>query len=111
MPLIVGWIITALLTVFKSRIGQIIASALLWAGLTWGTQKVLTTPMISQLYGYLTALNGIGGQYGSVVLQGLGMLKIDIAMTMIVSAVATKAGLKAAHTFMQPRAVGGGTGF
>jgi hypothetical protein len=111
MPVIVGWIITALMTVFKSRIGQIIIAALAWAGLTWGTQKVLVTPIVNSLWGYLDSLNSVAGQYGAPVLQGLGMLKIDIAMTMIVSAVATKAAMGAARTFMQPKAVGGGTGF
>lgn len=111
MPYVVGWIVTALLAVFKNRIGQIILAALAWAGLTWGTQTLVIQPSLDAMWAYLSTLTSLGGQYGAFILNGMGLLKVDIALSMIVSSVNTKIALGAAKTFLQPKAVGGGTGY
>lgn len=95
--MIYTWIVNALMVVWRSRIGQILLSALAWLGLTWGTQKVLIQPTVDVLYGYVTGMQSVGGTYAEFMLHGLGMMKADIAVTMCISAVGIRAGVVAAR--------------
>lgn len=111
MPLaIVGWIVTALTVVFKNRIGQLILAGLVWAGLSYGATKIVVQPVIDQIWLYLDGLGSAGGEFGAFAVAALGILKIDVALTMIVSAVMIRVGVTAAKVHMT-RAVGRGTGY
>lgn len=97
MPAMVAWIVNGLMIVFRSRIGQLILGALAWLGLTYGTQKLLVQPMIDALYSHVTELNTTGGDIGAFMLTGLGIMKVDVAFTMCISAITMRAGMVAAR--------------
>lgn len=108
MPVMVGWIISGLMVVFKNRIGQIILAALVWAGLSYGATTIVVQPVIDQIWAYLDSLDTVGGQFGAFAVAALGILKVDVALTMIVSAVLIRVGVSAAKVHMM-RAPGRGT--
>ncbi len=104
MPAIVGWIISGItsgvLWLFKNRIGQMITALLAWAGVSLATYKSAVEPFIDQLKSY--AQSGLGGgQLGAIALQWAGLMKFDVAITMIISAVAAKHALNAARVFFR----------
>jgi hypothetical protein len=101
MP-IIGWIMSALVWVFKNRIGLFIAQALLWAGLTYGTTKMVMGPTISLLEGYMQSGGG-GGDIGAAITNWMGVLKFDIAVTMIISAYVAKQSFNAAKVALHKR--------
>ena len=107
---IIGWIISALMVVFKNRIRQLILAALVWMGLSYGATKIVVQPVIDQIWAHLDSLGSVGGEFGAFALAALGILKVDVALTMIVSAVLIRVGVSAAKVHMT-RAVGRGTGY
>ena len=94
MP-ILAWIVEALVWVFRSRVGLIILQILVWMGITYGTQKVVIQPTIDQLKGYMAGMGASTG-IGLAAFHWLGVLKFDVACTMIISAYVTRAGVGAA---------------
>ena len=103
MPLpIIGPVISALVWTFKSRIGLFIASALAWAGLTYGTQKVLIQPTLDLIEAQAASVGG-QGDLGGAILGWMGVLQFDVAMTMIMSAFVTKMGVSAAKVMLLKR--------
>lgn len=94
MPVLVAWIVDAVVWLFTNRIGFMIVSFLAWAGITYGTQKIVTTEVVSQLQSFFSSM-GSGGSLGAASLAWLGVLNLDKAMTMIVSCITTKQGLSA----------------
>lgn len=109
-PIVVAWIVRAGTFLFSTRIGLMIASALAWAGLTYGTTKILIEPALAAIQAQMQALNSTGGQWAVFIIAAFGILKVDVAMTMIFSAIVTRTGIAAAHIRLFP-AVGRGTGF
>lgn len=98
MP-VIAWIVSGLVWVFKNRIGLFIAQALAWAGLTYGTTKVVIEPAIDMLENYMLAM-GDGGDLGAAAFQWIGVLKFDVACTMMMSAYVTKLGVQSAKVFL-----------
>lgn len=96
-------IVRALVWVFASRIGLFIFQALAWAGLTWGTAKVVIQPTLDLLHGYLTGMSG-SSSLGTAAFQWIGVLKFDVACTMIMSAYVTKLGVSATKVFLKKTA-------
>jgi hypothetical protein len=96
MPLLVGWLIEAIIWVFKNRIGLFILQALVWLGITYGTQKVVITPTMNAIQGYMTSMSSSSG-IGAAAFQWIGVLQFDIACTMLLSAYVTKLGVGAAR--------------
>lgn len=104
MPAIVGWIISGItsgiLWLFKNRIGQMITAILAWLGVSLASYKFAVQPFIDQLQGY--AQGGLGGgQLGAIALQWAGLMKFDVAITMIISAVAAKHTINAGRVFFR----------
>jgi hypothetical protein len=104
MPWLVAIIIQALVWVFRSRIGLFILSALAWLGLTYGTQKVVVQPAIEALQGYLTGMGSSSG-LGAAAFAWVGVLKFDVACTMMISAITTKLGVGAAKVVLMRKVV------
>ena len=100
MPVLLVWlgeaIIGAIGWLLKNKLGQWIASSLIWLGISYGTQKLVIGPALDQIRGYMTGFSGD-------LLQWLGLLQFDRAVTMILGAMATKAGLAAAKVFLAKR--------
>lgn len=84
MPAIIAWLIVAL----KGAVGQIIVSAMLWIGITWGAAEFVL-PNIQQF-----VLDQVSGA-PEVFVQYAGYVGADVAMTMMLSASAIRAGRSA----------------
>lgn len=109
MPAIVAWIISGVtsgvLWLFKNRIGQMITAVLAWAGITLATYSLGVEPFIDQLESAAQAGAG-GGEYAAAALAYMGLMKFDVAITMIISAVAAKHALNAGRVFFRRASTG-----
>lgn len=85
----VGWL-------FKSRLGLFISSAMVWLGINFATIKLAIEPAIDQLEQFAQS-GAPGGEMGQAAMQWAGMMNLDRALTMIVSAIVAK------HAIMQGR--------
>ena len=112
MPLLLGGLIVqAILWLFKSRIGWMITQIFLWLGLTYATTKLVLTPTIDAIKGY-AQFSGGSGEMAAAAVAWLGVLKFDVALTMLFGAISLKAATNAGRAFLTRRgAVGGGTGY
>jgi len=94
----IGWL-------FKSRIGLFITSAMVWMGINFGTIKVVVDPALRQLEAFANSGGG-GGQMGALAMNWAGMLNLDKALTMIVSAVVAKHAIMAGRLYLFKRGFG-----
>lgn len=105
MPALIAILVNALRILFMSRLGVMIAGALAWFGLSWGTQKVAIQPAIDTLSSYMNFGAG-GGSFASAAIAYMGVLHFDTAVSMIISAFATRNGVKAARAVLLRRSGG-----
>ena len=94
----IGWL-------FKSRIGLFITSAFVWLGINFGTIKLALEPAIEQLEQFAQS-GAPGGEMGQQAMQWAGMLNLDKALTMIVSAVVAKHAIMQGRLFLFKRGFG-----
>lgn len=99
MPLL-ALLVSVLWKVFRSQAGTFIVAAMTWLGIAWGTQKMVVQPAIDALVAYA---GGIGSAAGSVG-QWAGVLNVDKALTMIISAYVARNTIQAAKMFLKRRA-------
>lgn len=98
MPWLVGSLLSGLAALFRSRIGEWFAAALLFFGLSWATHKFVVDPWLDQLQ---TGVDGVGGgDLGAAAAAWFGVLQFDVACTMIASAVVAKYTSDAAKAFL-----------
>lgn len=90
----VTWMLYGLSQLFSNRLGTWIAAAMSWLGLSWGSTSYILEPLFNQIESLFSDANG-------VALGWMGYLKIDIAITMILSAVAVRFSFQAARAFLQ----------
>lgn len=93
-----GWL-------FKSRLGLFVTSAFVWLGINFGTIKLAIEPAIAQLEAF-AAQGSAAGEYGPIAVQWAGMLNLDKAVTMIVSAVVAKHAIMQGRLFLFKRGFG-----
>ncbi len=88
---VLPWLLAALGRMFASRIGQWVAAALLWFGLTVATNEVLIDPLIDRV---LSAMPGMP----PLAVQWMTFLRLQEAIVMVLSAYGARAavgGIKA----------------
>lgn len=95
MPMLVGWLLSGLGWLFRSQLGQFVVAAMAWLGISWATSEFLVEPFLEALEMHVQGI-GSGGEYAAAALAWFGVLRFDIACTMIASAVAIKYGVGAA---------------
>lgn len=103
MPLMVGWIISGVLWLFKSRIGWMLTQVFLWLGLTYATSTVVLTPTINAIKGY-AQFSGGNGDTAAAAVAWIAVLKFDVALTMLFGAFALKTATNAGRAFLTRRA-------
>lgn len=102
MPAVIAFLVNAFRVIFASQLGRWIVSALVFMGISYGTQKVLIAPAISQL---TTMMNGgPAGSFGAAALNWMGVLRFDQAVSMLAAAVTTKMGVQNARMMLTKRA-------
>lgn len=90
---------------FKTRLGLFIATAMVWMGINFTTINLLIDPAIELLRGATqSAGSGGTGQFAAAASGYLGILQFDRAITMLISAVATKHLLLKGRLFLFRRA-------
>lgn len=95
-------LVSGLAWMFRTRIGQWVAAALAWFGLSWATHEFAVEPWIDNMKDF--TMTGTGGEWGSVLIAYLGIMKFDVACTMIASAVAAKYAVGSARAFLVKKA-------
>lgn len=99
---------TKLLALFsnlvKTKGGQWLAAVLASVGIGVATQAAVAGPALDQLLEYMQGLTSGGGVYMVAAVQTLAFIKFDIAVTMIVSAYASRAGIRAARAYFTRKA-------
>ncbi|MDR7135725.1 hypothetical protein J2X06_002943 [Lysobacter niastensis] len=105
LPIIAGGALVALLVnvmriMLMAKIGAFIVKALAFFGFTWATNKFAVAPAMDFIRDHMATLNGIGGEYGTLMVQWLGVLRFDQAVSMMLSAYAAAWTIKGAKVFL-----------
>lgn len=82
---------------FRNRIGQWIAAALAWFGLSIAVNEFAIQPWLDMMRMHM---GQVTGQWGAVALDWFGVMRLDICASMVASAVAAKYGLQAGKAFL-----------
>lgn len=100
MPALIAAIITILRALLLARAITFVASLLATLGLTIAATHYVVTPLVNQVRTLASSL-GSFGQFGAVAIQWAGILQLDVAATMMLSAFviafAVKSGKVALH--------------
>lgn len=98
MP-IIATVLAALSRLFASRIAQWIASALIFFGLTYGSQKVAVQPILAQI-------QAVAGGLTSSAIGWAAFFNIDKAISIVLSAHAVRWSMSAARVWLKRRSAG-----
>jgi hypothetical protein len=113
IPLAAGWIATTLLPLllsgvmwlFRSKLGFFILMAFVWLGINFATLNLVIEPTIQQLQDFGQMADGGGGggtgeNWGALAKAWAGVMNLDKAISMIISAVVTKHAAQQARLFL-----------
>lgn len=89
MPVVVSWLLSGFAWLFRSQLGQFIVAAMAWLGISFAVSEFAVEPLLDALQMHVQDISG-AGPYAAAALAWFGVLKFDIACTMIASAVAIK---------------------
>lgn len=78
--------------------GKIIVSVIAAFGLTVATQKFVMSPFLDYIRNMMQG--GPSGEFGAYAMQWMGILRIDQACSMLLSAWVTVQGIKAGKVFL-----------
>lgn len=99
---IVAGIVTGIGTLLRSRSGLFVVGAMTWLGLSFGTHKIFTEPTLDMIESHMHT--NMGGDLGVTMMQWLGVMRFDEAVSMIVSAYAIRKAAQAGKVILQRRA-------
>jgi len=101
MGKLIAVFMNALRKLFGSRMGTWVASAMAWLGLSFGSYQIAIDPMLDAIRAHMQS--GGGGEYGSVAVAYMGVMKFDVAVSMAISYVAIRQGVASAKLFLTKR--------
>lgn len=87
-----GPLLVAIGSLMKSRLGMFILAAFMWLGINFTTIKIIIEPALDVLTG-LAETAGTGGSGSAVAMaaaQYMGIMKFDLAITMVISAIVSR---------------------
>lgn len=99
MPALLGYLVTLLRIMLMAKIGAFVAKVLLFFGFTWATNSFAIGPAIDQIEAMMQSGTG-GGGLGANVLAWAGVLRMDDAVSMILSAYSAAWTIKNAKVFL-----------
>lgn len=86
-----GPLVVAIGTLMKSRLGMFILAAMMWLGINFTTIKIIIEPALDILTGFAQdAGTGNGTAIGMAAAQYMGLMKFDLAITMVISAIVSR---------------------
>lgn len=98
MAAIIAVLLTGLRILLMAKLGAMVARVLLFFGLTWATNEYVLDPALDQVRQYMTS--GPGGELGATAMQWIGVMELDTAVSMVLSAVVAAWGIKQARVFL-----------
>lgn len=99
MPVLIAFLVNALRVMLFTRAGSFLVSLLSFFGLQIATQKLVIGPALEQVASFFTS--GVpGGEIGAAALQWAGVLRLDQAASMLISAVGARMTIGAARAFL-----------
>lgn len=99
MPaIVVAFLVNALRLMLMAQAGRIILGILGFFGLQFAVQKFAVGPAMNQISGMLQ--NGASGEFASTLLAWVGVLKFDVAISMLISAVTMRFAITAGKAFL-----------
>jgi len=104
LPLVAGAaalipiVVTALRIMLLAKIGAFVAKLLMFFGFTWATNKFAVEPALDALRTHMAIAPS--GEYGAVMVQWLGVLRFDQAVTMVISAYGAAWTIKGAKVWL-----------
>lgn len=100
MPVLVVWLVEALLTalawLFRTQAGRFVTELLVWLGIGLAVNHVVVGPALEYVR---TQIGNVDGN----IAAWLGIANVDKGISMILSAIATRAGVSAAKVFLARR--------
>lgn len=102
---VVNFAMRALHWLFKSKAGLWTVGLLAWLGLSFGAHQVAVQPAIDQLEAFASQQGG-SGDYATMALAWMGVLRFDQVLTILIGAVSTRAGIQAGRAFLKLKAPG-----
>lgn len=93
-------VVVGIANMLRSRTGQFIALGLLWLGLSIGTYTIAIQPTLDMISDYMTQNVG-SGNVAVAMRQWMGVMKFDIAVSMIVSAYGIRKLAQAGKVFLK----------
>lgn len=102
MPAIIAAFMEGLMWLFRNKLGGWILEACVFLGISWAVHHVAVEPFIN----YVKAMAqgaGNGSHLSVTMVNWAGVLQFDRALSMIISAVATKVGVSGGRLFLQRR--------
>jgi hypothetical protein len=86
------WLVNMLRVMLYVHAGKIIIGILGFLGLDLVAQHYVITPMLDTIRGMMTT--GPGGSFGTMAMQWMGILRVDQAVSMMLSAWTITQGIK-----------------
>lgn len=106
MPVVWGALVAAFSWLIRSRIGLWVMTAMTWLGINWGTIKLVIEPAIDVLKDSAQAYGSGSGEMGATAVAWAGVMNLDKALTMVISAVATKHAILNGRLFLFKKGFG-----
>jgi hypothetical protein len=106
MPILAALIpilLTGLRIMLMAKIGAFCAKLLLFFGFSWATNEFAVEPAMDFLEAHMHSMPG--GEYGNMMVQWLGVLHFDVAVSMVLSAYVAAWGIKSAKVFLMKQPV------
>lgn len=106
MPALVAALMHALRIMLMAKVGAFVLKVISFFGLAIVTNKYAIEPLLNQLEGYIGDL-GATGQWGALAVQWAGLLRVDDALSMLVSCFATAMMIKQGRVMLGIAPTGG----
>lgn len=91
-------LLNGLRILLMAKLGAMVARVLTFLGVTFATQNYAVEPAIDQVRHYMTT--NPGGDLGAQVVAWAGVMKLDVAVTMLLSAYSAVWTIKQAKAFL-----------
>jgi hypothetical protein len=91
---IIAFCLNAFRLLMANQLGRWIVQALAFMGLSYGVAKLVAAPALDLLTSHMHS--SPGGQFAADAIAWLGVLRLDEAISMLISAIAIKRGAQAA---------------
>lgn len=98
MAAVAAALLMGLRILLMAKLGAMVARVLLFFGITWATNEYALQPALDQIASYMNATPN--GQFGAWALGWAGVMNLDVAVSMLLSAMSAAWTIKQARVFL-----------